>query len=104
TNGGTVRKALAMPDFRRYAVAVEAPGASAAEATHVVGELLRDVLRANPTDFRVFGPDETTSNKLTAVYEATAKTWLAESFPEDQDGGLLAADGRVMEMLSEHTL
>jgi xylulose-5-phosphate/fructose-6-phosphate phosphoketolase len=69
-----------------------------------LGEFLRDILRTNENNFRVFGPDETTSNRLSAVYEATKKTWMADSLPEDSDGGELAPDGRVMEMLSEHTL
>ena len=83
---------------------VQRPGAETAENTRPLGELLRDVVRRNPDNFRVFGPDETASNRLAAVYEATKKTWLAELRPEDADGGELAADGRVMEMLSEHTL
>src|SRR5262249_4281040 len=69
-----------------------------------LGAFLRDVLENNPTNFRVFGPDETASNRLQAVYEASKKTWLADLLPEDADGGELAADGRGMEMLSEHTL
>jgi xylulose-5-phosphate/fructose-6-phosphate phosphoketolase len=103
-NGGLLRRALRMPDFRDYAVAVPKPGESVAENTRPLGALLRDILALNPTNFRVFGPDETTSNKLDAVYEASRKTWLAGYLPEDADGGQLAADGRVMEMLSEHTL
>ena len=83
---------------------VEAPGQSSKENTRPLGAFLRDVLRDNPHNFRVFGPDETSSNKLDAVYEASRKLWLAESFPEDADGGQLAPDGRVVEMLSEHTL
>ncbi len=102
-NGG-VRRALWMPDFRDYAVSVQAPGAAEVSPTKVFGELLRDVARENPNDFRVFCPDENASNRLTAVYEATKKTWLGEYLPEDSDGGELAPDGRVMEMLSEHTL
>ena len=74
------------------------------ENTKPLGEFLRDILRDNPTNFRVFGPDETASNRLQAVYEASKKTWMAELLPEDADGGELARDGRVMEMLSEHTL
>ncbi len=70
----------------------------------MLGQLLRDVMRENMGSFRVFGPDETASNRLQAIYEATHKTWLAEIRPEDSDGSLLSADGRVMEMLSEHTL
>jgi xylulose-5-phosphate/fructose-6-phosphate phosphoketolase len=103
-NGGLLRKALRMPDFRDYAAKVEDPGQTLVENTRPLGQLLRDILRENPDNFRVFGPDETTSNRLGAVYEATGKTWLAERRPEDADGAELAADGRVMEMLSEHTL
>jgi xylulose-5-phosphate/fructose-6-phosphate phosphoketolase len=103
-NGGLLRKALRLPDFRSYAVAVDEPGTTEAEPTQVLGKLLRDVVRANPTNFRVFSPDENASNRLTALSEATKKTWLGEYFPEDADGGELAPDGRVMEMLSEHTL
>jgi xylulose-5-phosphate/fructose-6-phosphate phosphoketolase len=103
-NGGLLRRPLRMPDWRRYTVAVPAPGQSEVENTRILGALLRDVMRNNPTNFRVFGPDETTSNRLTALYEASGKTWMAEIFPEDADGGLLAPEGRVMEMLSEHTL
>ena len=103
-NGGRLRKALRLPDFRQYAVTVESPGAARSGNTRRLGEFLRDILRRNPTNFRVFGPDETTSNKLDAVYEASKKTWLADYLPVDADGGELAVDGRVMEMLSEHTL
>ncbi len=103
-NGGLMRKALRLPDFRDYAVAVEKPGTVEAAPTQVLGQLLRDVVRHNPTNFRVLSPDENASNRLTAVYEATKKAWLGEYFPEDADGGELAPDGRVMEMLSEHTL
>lgn len=103
-NGGLLRKPLRLPDFREYAVAVANPGASEVENTRPLGEMLRDVLQLNPNNFRVFGPDETSSNKLQAVYEASKKTWMAEMLPEDADGGELATDGRVMEILSEHTL
>ena len=103
-NGGLLRKPLRMPNFRDYAVSVEAPACIRAENTRPIGRLLRDVMRRNPDTFRVFGPDETKSNRLDAVYEASKKTWLAEMLPEDADGGNLAADGRVMEMLSEHTV
>jgi xylulose-5-phosphate/fructose-6-phosphate phosphoketolase len=103
-NGGLVRKALRMPDFRDYAVKVDKPGQASAENTRPLGRFLRDIMRENMTNFRVFGPDETTSNKLDAVYEASKKVWLADYLPEDADGGELAPDGRVMEMLSEHTL
>ena len=103
-NGGLLRKALSMPDFRDYAVKVPKAGKVLHENTKPFGEFLRDILRNNPTSFRVFGPDETASNRLQAVYEASKKTWIADMLPEDADGGELAPDGRVMEMLSEHTL
>ena len=104
TNGGLVRKALLLPDFRNYAVEVTKPGTTMVENTRVLGVFLRDVMRNNMTNFRVFGPDETASNRLTAIYEATKKTWMSEIKPEDADGSELSPDGRVMEMLSEHTL
>ena len=103
-NGGLLRRALRLPDFRDYAVKVEVPGQVQVENTYPLGELLRDILRHNPDNFRVFGPDETSSNKLSAVYQASKKTWLADSLPEDADGGELSPDGRIMELLSEHTL
>jgi xylulose-5-phosphate/fructose-6-phosphate phosphoketolase len=103
-NGGMLRKPLDMPDFRDYAVTVKQPGTTEAFPTEVLGTFLRDVMRRNKTNFRVFGPDETASNKLQAIYEASKKTWLEAYKPEDADGGELARDGRVMEMLSEHTL
>ena len=103
-NGGLLRKALDLPEFCDYAVEVKKPGAVEALPTDILGQFLRDVMRRNMTNFRVFGPDETASNKLQKVYEASKKTWLAEFKPEDADGSELALDGRVMEMLSEHTL
>jgi xylulose-5-phosphate/fructose-6-phosphate phosphoketolase len=103
-NGGLLRKALRLPDFRSYAIEVEKPGQVAAENTRPLGRFLRDIMRENPKNFRVFGPDENTSNKLDAVYEASKKLWLADYLPEDADGGELSTDGRVLEMLSEHTL
>jgi xylulose-5-phosphate/fructose-6-phosphate phosphoketolase len=103
-NGGLLRKPLELPDFRDYAVKVEAPGQIEVSSTDVTAHFLRDVMRRNMTSFRVFGPDETASNKLDAIYQASGKTWLEEMLPEDSDGGFLANDGRVMEMLSEHTL
>jgi len=103
-NGGLLRKPLRLPDFRDHAVRVEKPGTSEAEATYILGPFLRDVMHENMGNFRVFGPDETASNRLQAIYETTKKTWLAEFKPEDLDGGELSRDGRVMEMLSEHTL
>jgi len=103
-NGGLLRRPLRIPDFRDYRVEVARPGQSAVENTYVLGQFLRDVMRDNMDNFRVFGPDETASNRLQAIYEATRKTWLGEMKPEDADGGDLSPDGRVMEMLSEHTL
>ncbi|MGZ8216499.1 phosphoketolase family protein [Methylomagnum sp.] len=103
-NGGLLKRALRMPDFREYGIPVEQPGQSEAGNTQPLGVFLRDIMRANSQSFRVFGPDETASNKLQAVYEAAKKFWIAEYFPEDSDGGELAPDGRVLEMLSEHTL
>jgi xylulose-5-phosphate/fructose-6-phosphate phosphoketolase len=103
-NGGLLRKELKLPDFRAYAVTVPHAGKVLHENTKPLGEFLRDILKNNPTTFRAFGPDETASNRLQAMYEATEKTWLADMLPEDKDGGHLAPDGRVMEMLSEHTL
>ena len=103
-NGGLLRKPLRMPDFRDYGVEVLKPAQNEAENTYVLGQFLRDVMRENMSSFRVFGPDETASNRLQAIYEASQKTWMAEIKPEDRDGSLLSMDGRVMEMLSEHTL
>jgi len=103
-NGGLLRKDLRLPDFRSYAVAKIAPGQTWAENTRPLGAFLRDILAANPDNFRLFGPDENTSNKLDAVYAVTKKCWMGESLPDDSDGTELAPDGRVMEMLSEHTL
>jgi xylulose-5-phosphate/fructose-6-phosphate phosphoketolase len=98
-NGGTLLRDLLLPDFRDYAVAVERPGTSSSEATRVLGGFLRDVIAKNPTTFRLFGPDETTSNRLDDVFEVTTRAWDAERLPTDDD---LAPDGRVMEILSEH--
>jgi xylulose-5-phosphate/fructose-6-phosphate phosphoketolase len=103
-NGGVLRRDLSLPDFRDYAVKVPHAGRTLHGNTKPLGEYLRDVLRLNPHTFRVFGPDETASNRLQAVYQASKKTWMADFLPEDADGGELARDGRVMEMLSEHTL
>lgn len=103
-NGGRLRKALRMPDFREYGIEVSKPGTTSAENTRPLGKFLRDIMRDNMQNFRVFGPDENSSNKLDDVYQASKKTWLADYLPEDADGGELAVDGRVMEMLSEHTL
>ncbi|HLH04871.1 MAG TPA: phosphoketolase family protein [Bryobacteraceae bacterium] len=103
-NGGRLRKPLHLPDFRDYAVKVDKPGRTEVSSTAVLAKFLADVFRQNPGNFRLFGPDETASNKLDGVYAASKKTWLAEYKPEDADGGELATDGRVLEMLSEHTL
>ena len=103
-NGGLVRKALRMPDFRQYGVQLDSHAQVEVENTKPLGVFLRDVMRQNMDNFRVFGPDENTSNKLQAIYEVSKKFWIAEYLPEDADGGELAADGRVMEILSEHTL
>jgi xylulose-5-phosphate/fructose-6-phosphate phosphoketolase len=103
-NGGLLKKALRMPDFRDYAVKFEKPGQKRAENTKPLGNFLRDVMRHNPNNFRVFGPDENTSNRLAAIYEVSKKLWLAQYFPEDSDGTEIATDGRVVEMLSEHTM
>jgi xylulose-5-phosphate/fructose-6-phosphate phosphoketolase len=103
-NGGSLLKALKIPDFRGYAVQAEKPGVNEAGPTEILGKMLRDVARGNPSNFRVFSPDENASNRLTAIYEAAKKAWLGEYFPEDADGGELSPNGRVMEMLSEHTL
>jgi xylulose-5-phosphate/fructose-6-phosphate phosphoketolase len=103
-NGGLLRKPLRLPDFRDYAIKVEKPGTAAAENTRPLGRFLRDIMRQNSTNFRVFGPDENSSNRLDAIYEVSKKLWLADYLPEDADGGELSRDGRVLEMLSEHTL
>jgi len=99
TNGGLLLRDLELPDFRDYAVTVEHPGTETAEATRVLGGWLADVVRKNPANFRVFGPDETASNRLGAVIDASAKQWEAAVLPVDEH---LAPEGRVVEMLSEH--
>ncbi|MEM1255072.1 MAG: phosphoketolase family protein [Cyanobacteria bacterium P01_H01_bin.21] len=103
-NGGLLRKALKMPDFRNYAIQMEQPGTVEFENTKVLGFLMRDIMRDNPNNFRLMGPDETASNRLQDVYEVTKKVWMADIYPEDEGGTQLSRDGRVMEMLSEHTL
>ena len=100
TNGGRVSRPLLLPDPRDYAVEVTEPGSTQAEGTRPTGAYLRDVLRANPDNMRLFGPDEVESNRLGATLEVTDKTWLLEQYPTDEH---LAPDGRVMEILSEHT-
>ncbi len=98
-NGGLLLEDLELPDFRDYAVAVPSPGATSAEATRVLGAFLRDVIARNRDRFRLFGPDETASNRLDAVFEATDRVFLDEILPTDDH---LAPDGRVLEVLSEH--
>jgi xylulose-5-phosphate/fructose-6-phosphate phosphoketolase len=101
-NGGLLLRPLAMPDFRDYAIDVPEPGKIVGEATKVLGQFLRDVAKMNAKyrNFRVFGPDETVSNRLSALFETTERQWMAKTLPEDEH---LAPDGRVMEILSEHT-
>ncbi len=98
-NGGELLRDLVLPDFRDYAVDVPRPGGSTSEATRVLGGFMRDVMARNMDSFRLFGPDETASNRLGAVLDATDRTWMAELLPTDDH---LAPDGRVMEVLSEH--
>ncbi|BCT67439.1 phosphoketolase family protein [Nitrosospira sp. NRS527] len=101
-NGGQLLKDLEIPDFRDYAIAVPTPGSVVGEATREMGKFLRDVMKLNldSRNFRVMGPDETSSNRLGALFEVTARTWVARILPEDEH---LSPDGRVMEILSEHT-
>ena len=101
-NGGALLKALKMPDFRDYAVEVPGPGQVTAEATRIMGRFLRDIMKLNleSKNFRIFGPDETASNRLGDVFEVTNRTWMEDTIPEDDH---LSPDGRVMEILSEHT-
>ncbi len=99
SNGGLLLEQLSMPSFRDYAVSVPRPGTARVEATRMLGAFLRDVIRKNPRTFRLFGPDETASNRLTAVFEETDRAWNAETNPVDEH---LSPDGRVMEVLSEH--
>ena len=99
SNGGLLLRDLALPDFCTYGVEVTKPGTTSSEATRVLGGFLRDVIRQNPETFRLFGPDETASNRLSAVFEASDRAWDAERLPTDDH---LSPDGRVMEVLSEH--
>ncbi|KAI0018167.1 D-xylulose 5-phosphate/D-fructose 6-phosphate phosphoketolase [Xylariomycetidae sp. FL0641] len=105
TNGGRLMKPLRMPDFKQYAIDVgKGEGAAVNEGSMAnFAKFLRDIIKENPDNFRMWGPDETESNKLGAVYEAGKKVWMGEYFEEDADGGNLSPFGRVMEMLSEHT-
>jgi len=100
-NGGLLLRNLVMPDFRKYAVGVAKPGAEFEESTRVLGKFLRDVMKLNlnSRNFRVFGPDETASNRLDALYEATGKEWMEPILPVDEN---LSPNGRVLEILSEH--
>jgi xylulose-5-phosphate/fructose-6-phosphate phosphoketolase len=98
-NGGLLLRDLRMPDFRKYAVAVKQPGTELGEATRVAGTFLRDIIKGNPDNFRIVGPDETASNRLTAVFEATDRVFTGDILPSDDH---IAHDGRVMEVLSEH--
>ena len=103
-NGGLLRRKLQFPALADYAVAVDVPGSKEVENTYPLGELLRDIIRTNPDSMRVFGPDETSSNRLQAIYEVSKKVWMEDFLPEDLNGSELARSGRVVEMLSEHTL
>ena len=102
-NGGLLRRKLQFPALADYAVAVDVPGSKEVENTYPLGELLRDIIRTNPDSMRVFGPDETSSNRLQAIYEVSKKVWMEDFLPEDLNGSELARSGRVVEMLSEHT-
>src|SRR6266516_396698 len=98
-NGGVLLRDLVLPDFRDYAVEVSKPGTTFSEATRVLGTFLRDVIEANPDNFRLFGPDETASNRLDDAFSVTSRVWMAELEPTDEG---LAPEGRVVEILSEH--
>ena len=104
-NGGCLLRDLHLPDYRQYALELERPGQLVGEATRQLGLYLAEVMQNNQTErnFRIVGPDETASNRLDALFAQTERTWLAERLPEDEQGGHLASDGRVMEILSEHT-
>ena len=104
SNGGLIRRELKMPAFQDYEIAFDQSGTVEFENTKALGILMREIIRHNPDNFRLMGPDETASNRLQDVYQVTKKVWMADLYPEDEDGGELSRDGRVMEMLSEHTL
>lgn len=104
TNGGTICKPLRMPDFRDFAVDVKKRGVTFGPSMSIFAKFLTEIMRKNQQNFRLFGPDETQSNKLDAVYEVGKKVWMAETFEEDADGSNLDMKGRVMEILSEHTV
>jgi xylulose-5-phosphate/fructose-6-phosphate phosphoketolase len=103
-NGGKLRKPLVLPNFRDFAVPIDSPGTTNTSPTETLGKFLCRVMQLNMDNFRVFSPDENASNRLQDIYKASVKTWLAAIKPEDADGTDIAPDGRVMEMLSEHTL
>ncbi len=103
-NGGILKRPLRLPDFAEFAVKVDAPGTSHHENTRPLGLFLTEILRRNPDNFRILSPDENSSNKLDAIYAVTGKEWMAEILSDDEDGSRLSRDGRLIEMLSEHTL
>ena len=102
TNGGRLHQPLSMPDFKKFAHDLKKHGGEMAPSMNVFAEFLKHIVKDNMTSFRLFGPDETQSNKLDAVYEVSGKQWCAEYLDYDKDGGNLAPAGRVIEMLSEH--
>ncbi|SMQ45583.1 unnamed protein product [Zymoseptoria tritici ST99CH_3D7] len=104
TNGGTLRKPLKLQDFKEYGIKLTKAGVDRAPSMNIFATFLRDIVRDNMQTFRVFGPDETESNKLSEIYKAGKKVWVNGYLPEDEDGGNLSPTGRVMEMLSEHTV
>jgi xylulose-5-phosphate/fructose-6-phosphate phosphoketolase len=104
TNGGILRRPLKMRRFQGFSLRVDKPGVTTGPSMSVFADFLREIVKDNQQTFRVFGPDETESNKLGKIYEVGKKVWVNGYLPEDEDGGNLAPEGRVMEMLSEHTV
>jgi xylulose-5-phosphate/fructose-6-phosphate phosphoketolase len=104
TNGGMVSKELLLPDYKDLAIEVREPGKVQYETTRVLGRLMARIMELNKDNFRLFGPDETASNRLDNTYEVTSKTWMDRRIEDDKDGSQLSPDGRVMELLNEHTL
>jgi xylulose-5-phosphate/fructose-6-phosphate phosphoketolase len=104
TNGGILRRPLKMRHFQDFSLQVDKPGVTTGPSMSVFADFLREIVKDNQQTFRVFGPDETESNKLGKIYEVGKKVWVNGYLPEDEDGGNLAPEGRVMEMLSEHTV
>jgi len=102
TNGGAINSGLRMPKFQDFAYSLKKAGADQAPSMELFAKFLAQIMKENPKSFRLFGPDETQSNKLTEVYSVTKKQWMGEYFEEDEDGGNLAPEGQVIEMLSEH--